>query len=300
MDKKKKLATLGFVLLALVYFLPKGLLTPVNPDEASFDGLNVSAKCGSLNIQTASILENFSCVFTVSSANGTQTVNYTLQGISSGYLCAREGLLLYAYFTSDSQSSMIFLDYNLSEKWRRELPAYPLNYTGEGLILVSNPTFGSSGSSCVYVLNISTGRLSGWFCPDVLGGHVSDVKITGGRIYVTIGEPRRPPLETHALIYMKDGEKVKKAEITSISGEGVGIRLLIDANEKYAVVSYFLANERGDEKNGICVFTAGSLRKIACKEFKEGERPTKVKLTGNIVYVQTTNGVKAYKIFSLW
>ncbi|NJE41767.1 hypothetical protein [Thermococcus sp. GR6] len=179
MNKKEKLATLGFVLLTLIYFLPKGLLTPVNPEEASFDGLNISTKCDSLKIQTVSTLENFSCTFTVS-ADETRIVNYTLHGISKGYVCTPEGVLLYAYFTTDSQSSMVFLDYNLSERWSREFPAYPLKYTKDGLILVSNPTFGSSGSSCVYVMNITTGRLLNWLCPDVLGGHVSDVKITGG------------------------------------------------------------------------------------------------------------------------
>ncbi|NJE61417.1 hypothetical protein [Thermococcus sp. 21S7] len=299
MNKKKKLATLGLVLLILLYLLPKGLLISTNPKDVSFDNTSPATKCDSLKIQTYSTLENFSCTFTVS-AGKTMTINYTLPGISKGYVCTPEGVLLYAYFTADSRSSLVFLDYNLSERWRRDFPAYPLKYTKDGLILVSNPIFGSVGSSCVYLMNITTGRLLNWLCPDVLGGHVSDVKITDGRIYATIGEPRRPPLETHALIYMKEDGKIRKAGITSIPGEGVGIRLLIDANEKYAVVAYFLANEREEEKNGVCVFTAGSLRKLACREFKDGDRPLNVKLEGNIVYVQTTEGVRAYKILSLW
>ncbi|NJE41766.1 hypothetical protein [Thermococcus sp. GR6] len=102
------------------------------------------------------------------------------------------------------------------------------------------------------------------------------------------------------MIYMKEGEKIRKEEITSIPGEGVGIRLLIDANEEYGVVAYFLANEHGEEKNGVCVFTAGNLRKLACKEFEDGDRPLNIKLEGNVVYVQTTKGIKAYKILSPW
>ncbi|ASA77826.1 hypothetical protein CDI07_05785 [Thermococcus sp. 5-4] len=294
----KKVLIVTLVVLAVVLILPKGLIVPTDAQEVSFESSTSKTTCP-FTIRTSFIFDNFTYVFNII-ANNTAVFNFSLEGLDKGYLCTSRGILLYAYFVQDSKSSMVFLDYNLSEKWRRELPAYPVKYTNEGLILVKNPVFGSSGSSCVYILNISTGRLSGWFCPNVLGGHVSDVKLTDGRIYVTIGEPRRPPLETHALIYMKEGEKVKKAEITSIPGEGVGIRLLIDANERYVAVAYFLANEREEEKNGVCVFRTENLKKIACKEFGDGERPLKVKLKGNIVYVQTTKGVKAYKIISLW
>ena len=145
MDKKKKLATFGLVLLILLYFLPKGLLIFTNPEDVSFDDTSPETKCESLEIQTYSTLENFSCTFTVSTGK-TLTINYTLPGISKGYVCTQEGVLLYAYFTSESQSSLVFLDYNLSERWRRDFPAYPLKYTKDVLILVSNPTFGSSGS----------------------------------------------------------------------------------------------------------------------------------------------------------
>ncbi|WP_258084024.1 hypothetical protein [Thermococcus thermotolerans] len=294
----KKMLIVTLIVLVFAFIFPRGLIVSTDAREIPSESNPPKEACP-FTIRTSYIFENFTYFFEVIT-NNTTLFNISLKGIGKGQICTPEGILLYAYFTEDSRSSLVFLDYNLSERWRREFPAYPLKYTKDGLILVSNPTFGSSGSSCVYVMNITTGRLLNWLCPDVLGGHVSDVRITGERMYVTIGEPRRPPLETYALIYMKAGEKVQKAEITSIPGEGVGIRLLIDANEKYAAVAYFLANERGEEKNGICVFRVENLKKIACKEFDEGENPEKVKLEGNIVYVQTPWEVKAYRIFSLW
>lgn len=305
MGKKKNVVILGLILLLIFYFSPKGLLIPANAEEVSF-GNNTSDTfpCPSgLKVKAEYYQHELSHFvnFTISLGED-KRVNITLEGVFGEYICVPEGILVYSYYPGDPvvDSNLAFFDYNLSERWKREFPARPLKYTKDGLILVSNPTFGSSGSSCVYVMKITTGRLLNWLCPDVLGGHVSDVKITDGRIYVTIGEPRRPPLKTYALIYMKEGEKVKKAEITSIPGEGVGIRLLIDAKGKYVAVAYFLANERGEEKNGVCVFRAENLKKIACKEFDEGENPEKIKLEESIVYVQTPWEVKAYRIFSLW
>ncbi|ASJ06735.1 hypothetical protein A3L08_05110 [Thermococcus pacificus] len=294
--KKYLLVVTVFSLILLI--IPKGILVPTNAKGASFKEDVSSLECP-FKIQTSLNFENFSYYFTIFTQD-IQKSNYTLPGINGGYICIPEGVLLYAYFIQDSQSTLLFLGDNLTEKWKKEFPAYPLKHLNESLILVGNPRFGSSDTSCVYVIDISTGLLKNWFCPNVLGGYISDVKILHDRVYVTIGVPEAPPLRTRAFIYVKEGNKLRKSEIASISGEGVGIRLPIDANEKYVAVAYFLANERGEEKNGVCVLTARSLRKIACKELNEGERPLKVKVKDNIVYVQTTKGVKAYKILSLW
>ena len=304
MDRKKAML-LGLVLLILFYFSPKGVLVQTEADGVSFGSsasgsrpcppnLRVEAEYYQLKLDH---FMNFTLIL-----NGTLRVNMTLKGPAGKHFCTPEGVFIYAYYPGDEYLGVdaAFFDYNLTLKWKRHLPGVPYKNTPDGLILVSNPTFGSSRGSCAYIWNVSTGRIISWICPDITGGHISHVKIFRGRVYVTVGVPEAPPLRTKAFIYVKENNKLRKSEIASIRGEGVGIRLPIDANEEYVAVAYSLANERGEEKNGVCVLTARSLRKIACKELNEGERPLKVKLKDNIVYVQTTKGVKAYRILSPW
>ncbi|WP_297093477.1 hypothetical protein [Thermococcus sp.] len=305
MRKAEKIVLFVLIVLLLFYFLHRGLLIPTNAGGIQFDSttpssipcppsLRVEAEYYQLKLDH---FMNFTLIL-----NGTLRVNMTLKGPAGKHFCTPEGVFIYAYYPGDEYLGVdaAFFDYNLTLKWKRHLPGVPYKNTPDGLILVNNPTFGSSGGSCAYIWNVSPGRIISWICPDITGGHISHVKIFRGRVYVTVGVPEAPPLRTKAFIYVKENNKLRKSEIASIRGEGVGIRLLIDANEEYMAVAYFLANERGEEKNGVCVLTAKSLRKIACKELKEGERLLKIKLEENIVYVQTTKGVKAYRILSLW
>ncbi|WP_157726847.1 hypothetical protein [Thermococcus radiotolerans] len=127
-------------------------------------------------------------------------------------------------------------------------------------------------------------------------------QIVDNRIYVTLGYYSVGTFsgETKAFLYLISGDDVKRKEVANIEGHPLGVRLPLDINEKYVAVAYYLHDEIGNERNGVCVFTSGGLIKIACKEFEEWERPVNVKLEGDIVYVQTTKGVKAYKIISLW
>lgn len=98
-------------------------------------------------------------------------------------------------------------------------------------------------------------------------------------------------------LYLVEGYKVRKTHVASIEGVAVGARMRIDANEKYVVVAYFLANEVGKEKNGLCLFTNKHLIKIACKSFDK--ELWQIKLKDNSIYVQFRDGsVKAYKILA--
>ena len=303
--KRKNIVIFGFIVLFSLYVLTKGLLIPVDSKEVNF-GTNYSAfpPCPK-NFYVRSEDYNYKFEYFRNFTlfmNRTLKTNVLLKGPAGNYFCTPNGVLIYAYYPGDEYLGVnaVFFDYNLSPKWKRHLPGVPYKNTPNGLILVSNPIFASSGKACAYVFNISTGQLITQFCPDVPGGHISHLKITRDKIYITLGAPLKSPPKTQALIYMKSGGRIEKEEITEIEGEGVGIRLLIDANGEHVAVAYFLANERGEEKSGVCVFTARNLKKIDCKELGDNETPLEVKLQGNTVYVQTTKGVKAYRILSLW
>ncbi|NJE42557.1 hypothetical protein [Thermococcus sp. GR6] len=285
------------LLIVAIFFLPKGLLIPTNAEGVSFEDSIISTTSCPFRIHATYIPANFSHVFRIF-VNDTLVANYILPGMNKGSICTPEGILLYAYFLEGGRgrTSMIFLDHNLNIKWWRPFSAYPLKYTKDGMILVSSAPFGSGGESCAYLMNISTGETTFRFCPDVLGAHISDVRIIGDKAYVTVGWPDRgwSSLKTKVILYIVEGKKVKRKTITSINGEGLGIRVRVDADDSHVAVAYYLKNEKGKEKNGVCIYTAGHLIKIACKSFNE--RPYDVKLDGNIVYIKTWNSVKAYKI----
>ncbi|NJE46209.1 hypothetical protein E3E35_02025 [Thermococcus sp. GR7] len=297
MKARKVFFILSIVAILFIFFLPKGRLIPTNAEGVSFEDSIISTTSCPFRIHATYIPANFSHVFRIF-VNDTLVANYTLPGMNKGYICTPEGILLYAYFLEGGRgrTSMIFLDHNLSIKWWRPFSAYPLKYTKDGMILVSSAPFGSGGESCAYLMNISTGETTFRFCPDVLGAHISDVRIIGDKAYVTVGWPDRgwSSLKTKVILYIVEGKKVKRKTITSINGEGLGIRVRVDADDGHVAVAYYLKNEKGEEKNGVCIYTAGHLIKIACKSFNE--RPYDVKLDGNIVYIKTWNSVKAYKI----
>ncbi|ACJ16493.1 hypothetical protein TON_1005 [Thermococcus onnurineus NA1] len=223
--------------------------------------------------------------------NGTLKANVTLEGVEGNYFCVPEGVVVYSYYPGERRSSVALFDYNLTIIWKEKYRAFPEMYHNGSIILVD---------SCIYFVNTSDGNLSRKICPDVRRPYISHIRILGETVYYTVGYYDIDLWKTRALIYLVRAEEVKKSEIATIEGHPLGVRLLIDANDEYVAVAYYLHDEIGNEKNGICVFTAGRLIKIACKEFEDGERPLKVKLEGNIVYVQTTKGVKAYKILSPW
>ncbi|ASJ04906.1 hypothetical protein [Thermococcus barossii] len=304
MDKKKKAIILGFVLLLLFYFSPKGLLIPTNAKGISFgDSISGFLPCPQ-NLQVRAEyyqyrLDHF-VNFTLS-YDESRRANITLEGVSGEHICIPEGVFVYSYYLGDPAMGInaALFDYNLSLKWWRHFDGFPDQYVQNCLVFVKSDPYGSN--SCIYFVEPSTGSIKERYCLGVPKAHISRVQIVDNRVYVTLGYYSVGTFsgETKAFLYLINGNDVKGKEVATIEGHPLGVRLPLDTNGKYVAVAYYLHDDMENEKNGVCVFTAGKLIKIACKEFGEWERPINVKLEGNIVYVQTTRGVKAYKILSL-
>ena len=215
--------------------------------------------------------------------NNTPYLNLTLNGFSGSYFCTPEGIAIYGHYGRE-RSTIAFFSYNLTPLWRTEHEGWPVAYKNGGIVLL--------GGDCLYMINVETGSLHKKIC---VWEHISEFKFVGERLYITAAH-----LKGRANLYVFEGNNMREVSIINISTfELVGIRMPIDVNEKYIAVAYFLYPTDGTEKNGVCVFTAEGLKKIACREFEEWERPVNVKLEGDIVYVQTIKGVKAYRIFGL-
>ncbi|NJD99850.1 hypothetical protein E3E26_08670 [Thermococcus sp. LS1] len=306
MNKKKKAIILGFILLLLFYFSPKGLLIPTDAERANFDSsasgfiqcppdLQVKAEYYQYRLDH---LVNFTLSF-----GENKKANITLRGfLGEHFFCIPEGIFVYSYYLGDPSAGInaALFDYNLPLKWWRHFSGFPDQYVRNSLVFVRSDPYGSN--SCIYFVNPSTGSTDKKYCLDVPKAHISHVKIVDNRVYVTLGYYSVGTLsgETKAFLYLIEGGNLRRKEVATIEGHPLGVKLPLDTNGKYVAVAYYLHDEIGNEKNGVCVFTAGRLIKIACTEFEDGERPLKVKLEGNIVYVQTTKGVKAYKILSPW
>lgn len=305
MNKKKKAIILVFIFLLLFYFSPKGLLINTNAKGLSFENSNLRFLPCPSNLQVKAEyyqyqLDHF-VNFTLSFKE--KEANITLKGFfGKHFFCIPEGVFVYSYYLGDPAVGInaALFDYNLSLKWWRHFDGFPDQYVQNRLVFVKSDPYGSN--SCVYFVDPSTGSTEERYCLDVPKAHISRVQIVDNRIYVTLGYYSVGTFsgETKAFLYLISGDDVKRKEVANIEGHPLGVRLPLDINEKYVAVAYYLRDEIGNERNGVCVFTSGRLIKIACKEFGEWERPINVKLEGNIVYVQTTNGVRAYKILSLW
>ncbi len=296
----RKFGVLLILILAFYfafYFLPKGVIVGIN--EPTSVGFTESASLSSHCLFTIKIKSWFfesksgenNVTFYILK-NNTVLANYTLKGVKGSYLCLPEGILLYAHYPGDvlGNTSMLFLNYNLSEKWRKEfegltLPEY---YTNKKILLIKHGSEEWNVKACLYKLNIETGEIISKFCPEpYYGSEILDVKVFKNRIYLTT---------SRGFLYLLEGNKSKNVFIETIEGIKLGARMKIDANEKYVVVAYFFANEIGKEKNGLCIFTS-ELEKISCKKFEN--TPWDVRIKGNIIYVQFRNGsIRAYKIIA--
>ncbi|WP_297093479.1 hypothetical protein [Thermococcus sp.] len=318
MNKKKKttIPILVLLVITMLYFSPKGVLMSTDAKGVAFENKTMVFPSCPPYVQVKT--EHYQrerqhfINFTIS-VNSTLKTNWSLEGSAWGYFCTERGIFLYTYYPEEGgeDGDAVFFDYRLNAVWERGIPEIPYMKTDEGLVLKASARkelvltsyarkWEGMGSSCVHILDLSTGTLTNWLCPGVFGAYISDARVVENRIFLTLISSREPPLETYAALYgQRDGEVVRR-EIAYVEGELSDFELLLDANRNYVVVVYSLVNEKGNEKNGICVFTAGRLMKITCKEFKKGDRPLRVELKGNIVYVKTTKGVKAYKILSLW
>lgn len=303
---KRRVIFIVLLLLAF-YFLPKGVIIEI--DKPASIGFTESAslpkycpftiKAKSLFVESGLNNVTFHII-----KDDTVLVNYTLKGIKGSYLCLPDGILLYAYYPGEgfSDTSMVFLDYNLSEKWRKKFDdvVLPKHYEDNSLLLVKRGSFELSIKSCIYKINTATGNLTYKFCPDISrGSWISDIKILGDRYYfvATWVDARMLWVRTNGDLYLVRGYEARKARVASIDSSAVGAGFWVDANDKYVAVAYFLANEVGDWKNGLCVFTSGHLIKIACK--KLDKTPKNVRIEGRTIYVKFRDGSgKAYKIIA--
>ena len=217
--------------------------------------------------------------------NGTPKANVTLEGVEGKYFCIPEGIVVYSYYPGEWRSFMAIFDYNPTPLWVEKYSGLPKMYRNGSIIL--------RDEGCLYFVSVKTGKLRGRVC---VYEYLSHFKFVGERLYITAAH-----LKGRAHLYVFEDNTMREVSIINISTfELVGIRMPLDVNEKYIAVAYFLYPTDGAEKNGICIFKKDTLEKIACKEFEEWDRPLKVKLEGDTVYVQTTKGVKAYKITAPW
>ncbi|RLF78097.1 hypothetical protein DRN38_07630 [Thermococci archaeon] len=293
------------LLLLVFYFLPKGVIIETDePTDVSF-GETLPKHCP-FTIKTKSLFfeSGLNNVTFHLLKNNTVLANYTLKGIEGSYLCLPDGILLCAYYPSDpaGDTSMVFLNYNLSEKWRKKFDGLvlPKNHENSSLLLVKRGNFELSVKSCIYKINTATGNLTYKFCPDIpRGSWISDVEILGDKYYfvVTWVDAGMLWVRTNGELYLVKGYEGRKARVASIDSSALGAGFWVDANDKYVAVAYFLANEVGDWKNGLCVFTSDHLIKIACKKFDK--TPKNVRIEGRTIYVKFRDGtVKAYKIIA--
>ncbi|NJE13672.1 hypothetical protein [Thermococcus sp. LS2] len=308
MNRRRAIFIVGLLLLAF-YFFPKGIIIEINkPTSVSFtESASLSNHClftikiKSWFFESKSGEDNVTFYIL---KNNTVLANYTLKGIKGSYVCLPDGILLYAYYPSDAagDTSMVLLSYNLTKVWERKfvgviLPSYYKNGT---LFFIKHGSFKQDIKSCIYIMNLTAGNFTTKFCPNIPRGfRISNVKIIDDRFYfvATYVETKFLWVKTNGELYLIEEGKVRKAHVASISGSAIGAGFWVDANDKYVAVAYFLANEEGDWKNGLCVFTSGRLIKIACKKLDKA--PKNVKIEGRMVYIKFRDGtIKAYKIIA--
>ncbi|NJE25146.1 hypothetical protein E3E22_00575 [Thermococcus sp. MV5] len=306
MKKKEKLLIFLFLSFLIFYLSPKGLVVELKDAlNHGFESYNTSLKQCPFEIKANYYQYRLAHYvnFTILGGN-VILANSTLEGVTGEYLCLSDGILLYAYYPGDpaGDTSMVFLSYNFSEEWRKKfrglvLPEY---YESGSLLLVKHGSFEQGIESCVYVINVTAGDLTFKFCPEVPRGFsISHVKILKDRYYfvVVYVETKFLWVRTNGELYLVEESKVRKARVASIGGSALGAGFWVDANNKYVAVAYFLANEEGNRRNGLCVFTSRHLIKVACKSFDK--KPRRIKLKDNMIYVQFRDGsVKTYKIIA--
>ncbi|WP_143592370.1 hypothetical protein [Thermococcus litoralis] len=297
------------ILILAFYFLPKGVIVGIN--EPTSVGFTESASLSSHCLFTIKIKSWFfesksgenNVTFYILK-NNTVLANYTLKGVKGSYLCLPDGILLYAYYPGDAagNTSMVFLSHNLTKVWERKfrgmtLPQY---YENETLFFIKHGSYEQGVKSCIYVMNLTAGNFTTKFCPNIPKGfRISNVKVIEDRLYfvATYVETKFLWVRTNENLYLIKEGSVRKARVASISDSALGAGFWVDANDKYVVVAYFLANEEGKKKNGLCVFTSEYLIKIACKSLDK--TPENVKIEGRTTYVKFRDGsIRAYKIIA--
>ncbi|ASJ12866.1 hypothetical protein A3L14_08200 [Thermococcus thioreducens] len=188
--------------------------------------------------------------------NGTVLATFNLQGVEGRYQCFHEGILLYAYYPGDpnGQTSMIFLGYNLSEKWRKTFDGLtvPIYLKDLDLFLLKRGSDGWCAQGCLYGLDIESGNTTFKFCLDCT--EILDVKILEDRVYLTASD---------GYLYLLKGNETKRAFVKYIRGDVPGKSMKIIVKEDHVAVAYFFYEASGSTKYGMCIFTP-ELEKISC------------------------------------
>lgn len=294
------------ILILAFYFLPKDLIIESKDASShSFEDYNALLKQCQFEVKVNSYRYHLARYVSFTIVEGNEILaNYTLEGVTGEYLCLPDGILLYAYYPGDpvGDTSMLFLDYNLTTVWERKfrgmtLPQY---YENDTVFFIKHGSYEQGVKSCVYVVNATAGGVLTEICPSIPGGFViSKVKIIGDKLYfaATYVETKFLWVRTNGDLYLVEEGKVRKARVASIDGSALGAGFWVDANDKYVAVAYFLANEEGKQKNGLCIFTSKHLIKIACKELDK--TPDSVQLEDKTVYIRFRDGsVRAYRIIA--
>ncbi|USH00094.1 hypothetical protein K1720_00990 [Thermococcus argininiproducens] len=303
---KKGFLIFVFLFSLIFYLSPKGLIIESkDASNRSFEDYNALFKQCPFEVKVSSYQYRLAhyVSFTIVGGN-TILANFTLEGVTGEYLCLSDGILLYAYYPGDplGDTSMLFLDYNLTKVWERKFSGMtlPQYYENDTLFFIKHGSYEQGVKSCIYVVNATTGGVITEICPSIPGGFViSNVKIIEDGLYfvATYVETKFLWVRTNGDLYLIEESNVRKARVASIDGSALGAGFWVDANDKYVAVAYFLANEGGKQKNGLCVFTSKHLVKIACKRLDK--TPDAMKLEDRMVYIKFRNGsVGTYKIIA--
>lgn len=193
MNKKAFLIFIFVFSLLFFYLSPKGLIVE-SKDVSNFSFENHTTLLKQCQFEVRVNYYQYRLAhyvnFTILKGNAI-LANYTLEGVAGEYLCLPDGILLYTYYPGDAtgDTSMVFLSYNFSEEWRKNLRGLvlPEYYESGSLLLVKHGDLETGVKSCIYMINATTGDLTSKFCPDIPRGFsISNIKILRDRYYFVV------------------------------------------------------------------------------------------------------------------
>jgi hypothetical protein len=230
--------------------------------------------------------------FTLTS-NGT-SFSYTLHG-EQGYSDEiPEGFLIYAYDFQEGRSGYALVRGDgkdvrvIWEKSFSKLVQY-LGYRNGSLILVRQGD-DTSESAEVYLIDASTGHER----KVVIGERafqVSDVLLFKGTAYIAGASA----FTGDAVLYVSNGSGLKRLVVGSASDRLVGVKVLLDVDEKHIAFAYSLDSWSGNVTSGLCVLDVRALEKKACFGLPGGTI-RRVRLERKKVVVETDREVRTYNL----
>ncbi|ADT83040.1 DUF5711 family protein [Thermococcus barophilus] len=220
--------------------------------------------------------------------NGT-LVGYwnTTRNFKKGYFYFRDGFVVWSY---DGVVEMVYFDYNLTERWWREIyksvggyvdfVLYAL-YADEShiFLLTANRHFATAKvqNYCFYWGSVEEGDIIERFCSDkelsqssLLGG-----KVVGNKVYIIT--------DNGLYLFTYKGELIKKKKIELSKIES------FDVNEKYLAFVY----PSGDKTSKLCVMTS-NLKSQRCIDVKG--KVEQLRLCENYLLLKIGNKVRVLEI----